>query len=240
MNRAALEFGGVTESDVLGQYFWEAAWFTHDPVQQARIRKAVLQAATGQFVRLEAYHPGPEGSTRYIDASIRPIKDESGKVVLLIPEGRDITERKLAEEETRKLAAVVKHSGELINLATVDGKMIFLNDAGGRMLGIDPQEIEDVNIMDVIPQNHAELVEGDIEVQTKRVLENVKAIIEAAGFQLENVVKCSCFLSNMEDFVRFNSVYESYFGASAPARETVEVSRLPKDVQVEVSSICGK
>ena len=85
-----------------------------------------------------------------------------------------------------------------------------------------------------------ELVEGDIEVQTKRVLENVKAIIEAAGFQLENVVKCSCFLSNMEDFVRFNSVYESYFGESAPARETVEVSRLPKDVQVEVSAICGK
>ena len=84
------------------------------------------------------------------------------------------------------------------------------------------------------------LVEGDIEVQTKRVLENVKAIIEAAGMQLENVVKCSCFLSNMEDFVRFNGVYESYFGESAPARETVEVSRLPKDVLVEVSAICGK
>jgi 2-iminobutanoate/2-iminopropanoate deaminase len=85
-----------------------------------------------------------------------------------------------------------------------------------------------------------ELVEGDIEVQTKQVLENVKAIIEAAGFKVENVVKCSCFLSNMEDFVRFNSLYESYFGASAPARETVEVSRLPKDVLVEVSAICGK
>ena len=85
-----------------------------------------------------------------------------------------------------------------------------------------------------------ELVEGDIEVQTKRVLENVKAIIEAAGMKLENVVKCSCFLSNMEDFVRFNTVYESYFGESAPARETVEVARLPKDVQVEVSAICGK
>ena len=85
-----------------------------------------------------------------------------------------------------------------------------------------------------------ELVDGDIEVQTQRVLENAKAIIEAAGMQLENVVKCSCFLSNMEDFVRFNSVYESYFGASAPARETVEVSRLPKDVLVEVSAICGK
>ena len=68
----------------------------------------------------------------------------------------------------------------------------------------------------------------------------MKAIIEAAGMQLENVVKCSCFLSNMEDFVRFNGVCETYFGESPPARETVEVSRLPKDVLVEVSAICGK
>jgi 2-iminobutanoate/2-iminopropanoate deaminase len=84
-----------------------------------------------------------------------------------------------------------------------------------------------------------ELLEGDIEVQTRQVLENLKAIIEAAGMALENVVKCSCFLNNMEDFVRFNAVYESYFGDSAPARETVEVARLPKDVLVEISAICG-
>ena len=84
-----------------------------------------------------------------------------------------------------------------------------------------------------------ELVDGDIEVQTKRVMENLKAIIEAAGLSMENVVKCSCFLDNMEDFVRFNSVYESYFDEGAPARETVEVSRLPKDVLVEISAICG-
>jgi 2-iminobutanoate/2-iminopropanoate deaminase len=84
-----------------------------------------------------------------------------------------------------------------------------------------------------------ELVGGDIEVQTKRVMENLKAIIEAAGLSMENVVKCSCFLDNMEDFVRFNSVYESYFGEGAPARETLEVSRLPKDVLVEISAICG-
>ena len=86
----------------------------------------------------------------------------------------------------------------------------------------------------------AELLEGDIEAQTRQVLENLKAIIAAAGMALENVVKCSCFLNNMENFVRFNTVYESYFGESAPARETVEVSRLPKDVLVEVSAICGK
>ena len=83
------------------------------------------------------------------------------------------------------------------------------------------------------------LVEGGIEIQTRRVLENLKAIIEAADMTLQHVLKCTCFLKDINDFVEFNSVYEGYFGKSAPARETVQVSRLPKDVLVEVSAICG-
>ena len=85
-----------------------------------------------------------------------------------------------------------------------------------------------------------EIVTGDIEAQTSMALDNLKAIIEASGMGLENVLKCTCFLKDMEDFARFNSVYNSYFGDILPARECVEVSRLPKDVLVEVSAICGK
>jgi 2-iminobutanoate/2-iminopropanoate deaminase len=84
-----------------------------------------------------------------------------------------------------------------------------------------------------------EFAEGGIEAQTEQVLENLKAIIEEAGMTLKNVLKCSCFLKNMEDFVTFNSVYERYFGETPPARETIEVARLPKDAMVEVSAICG-
>jgi 2-iminobutanoate/2-iminopropanoate deaminase len=84
------------------------------------------------------------------------------------------------------------------------------------------------------------IIEGEIEAQTEQVLRNIAAIIEAAGMSLQDVVKCTCFLKDMNDFVRFNAVYENYFGESLPARETVEVSRLPKDVMVEVSAICGK
>ena len=84
-----------------------------------------------------------------------------------------------------------------------------------------------------------ELVEGAIEVQTRRVMENLKDIIESTGMNLQNVLKCSCFLSSMDNFVKFNSVYDEYFQESLPARETVEVGRLPKDVLVEVSAICG-
>ena len=84
-----------------------------------------------------------------------------------------------------------------------------------------------------------QIVEGDIEVQTKQVMENLQAIIKEAGMTLQNVLKCSCFLKDMEDFAEFNAVYNSYLAESLPARETVEVARLPKDVRVEVSAICG-
>ena len=91
-----------------------------------------------------------------------------------------------------------------------------------------------------IDPSTGDVVTGDIEAQTDRVLKNITAIIEAAGMSLQNVVKCTCFLRDMNDFVKFNGIYENYFGDILPARETVEVSRLPKDVQVEVSAICGK
>ena len=85
-----------------------------------------------------------------------------------------------------------------------------------------------------------EVVEGNIEVQTRKVLDNLKAILGAGGMELQHVLKCTCFLKNMEDFPAFNSVYSEYFSDILPARETVEVSRLPKDVLVEISAICGK
>jgi len=85
-----------------------------------------------------------------------------------------------------------------------------------------------------------EIVTGDIGVQTRRVLDNLKAILEAGGMELKHVLKCTCFLQNMGEFPTFNSVYSEYFSDILPARETVEVSRLPKDVLVEISAICGK
>lgn len=74
----------------------------------------------------------------------------------------DITERKQANEEMQKLAAVVKYSSELVNLSTLDGKMTFLNESGGKMLGIDPHKIENMNIMDVIPDHLKGLVKREL------------------------------------------------------------------------------
>jgi 2-iminobutanoate/2-iminopropanoate deaminase len=81
-----------------------------------------------------------------------------------------------------------------------------------------------------------ELVLDDIETETKQVMENMKAVLEAAEMTFENVVKTTIFIMDMNDFARINSVYGSYFDEkTAPARETVQVAGLPKGVNVEIS-----
>ena len=86
-----------------------------------------------------------------------------------------------------------------------------------------------------------ELVLDNIETETKQVMENMKAVLEAAEMTFENVVKTTIFIMNMEDFARINSVYGSYFDEKiAPARETVQVALLPKGVNVEISMIAVK
>ena len=81
------------------------------------------------------------------------------------------------------------------------------------------------------------LVEGDIKVQTERVLKNVEAILKAAGTSMKAVVKTTVFLKDMGEFAQMNEVYAKFFSEAAPARSTVEVARLPKDVKVEIEAI---
>ena len=86
-----------------------------------------------------------------------------------------------------------------------------------------------------------ELVMDSIEVETHQVMENMKAVLEAADMTFENVIKTSIFISDMNNFSKINSVYAKYFDeATAPARETVEVANLPKFVNVEISMIAVK
>ena len=82
-----------------------------------------------------------------------------------------------------------------------------------------------------------QLIEGDICVQTERVLENLKGIVEAAGSSLDRVVKATVFLKDMDEFSTMNEVYARYFPKDPPARATVEAARLPRDVRVEIDLI---
>jgi 2-iminobutanoate/2-iminopropanoate deaminase len=82
-----------------------------------------------------------------------------------------------------------------------------------------------------------ELISGDVRQQTERTLENLKGVLEAAGANLNHVVKVTIFLKNMGDFAGMNEIYARYFSKVPPARSTVEVARLPKDALVEVELI---
>jgi 2-iminobutanoate/2-iminopropanoate deaminase len=82
-----------------------------------------------------------------------------------------------------------------------------------------------------------QVIEGDVAAQTERVMKNLAAILKAAGSGVENVVRSTVFLKSMGDFAAMNAVYGKYFSSAPPARSTVEVSRLPKDVLVEIDVI---
>lgn len=84
-----------------------------------------------------------------------------------------------------------------------------------------------------------EVVGQTIEEQTKQVLKNIQAILTEAGTDFDHVIKTTCFLKNMEDFVAFNGVYATAFDVSLPARSAVEVARLPKDVLIEIEVIAA-
>jgi 2-iminobutanoate/2-iminopropanoate deaminase len=83
------------------------------------------------------------------------------------------------------------------------------------------------------------LVEGDIAVQTRRVLQNLGAILDAAGLSFDHVVRTTVFLTDMNDFAAMNEVYATRFASPAPARSTVQVARLPKDARIEIDVIAS-
>jgi PAS domain S-box-containing protein len=96
-NQTSLNYAGVCKADVIGRPFWELSWWTHSSESQATLRTAIAQAAEGEFVRCEVTHLGVTGRLDTFDFSITPVKDEAGNVIFLIPEGRDISDRKQME-----------------------------------------------------------------------------------------------------------------------------------------------
>lgn len=91
-----------------------------------------------------------------------------------------------------------------------------------------------------IERSSGNIISSDIESETRQVMVNLEKILKAAGYDFSNVVKSSIFLKDMNNFPKVNAIYGEYFKINPPARETVEVSRLPKDVNVEISCIAVK
>lgn len=115
-------------------------------------------------------------------------------------------------------------------------------DQAPKAIGPYSQGIRAANLLFVsgqipIDPSTGTLIQGDIAAQTRRVFENLSAILKAAGGSLDNVVRTTVFLADMGDFAAMNEVYAGYFTTPAPARSTVQAARLPKDARIEIDVI---
>jgi two-component system cell cycle sensor histidine kinase/response regulator CckA len=122
-NKTSLDVLDIKEEDLLGNPFWETPWWNHSPELQEKLKNAIDRAAKGEFVRFEASHFNKEGNSFYVDFSLKPVHDDTGNVIMLIPEGRDITERIYAQEALQE--SQERYQG--IYNATSD--TIFIHDA---------------------------------------------------------------------------------------------------------------
>ena len=121
-------------------------------------------------------------------------------------------------------------------------KKVIQTDKAPKALGPYSQAIQAGNLLFLsgqIPIDPAtgELVTGDIADKTRRVMENIKAVLESQRLSMEDVVKSTVFLKNINDFGRFNETYATYFQTAPPARSTVEVSRMARDADIEIELI---
>ncbi len=140
---------------------------------------------------------------------------------------------------------VVVTAALVVNGGEVTQKEVISSPNAPKAIGPYSQAIRYSNLVFLsgqipIDPKTNQLSTGSIEEQTKLVLENLKAVLEAAGLTFSNVLATTCFLKNMDDFPKFNTVYATYFPGNPPARATVEVARLPRDVLVEIALIAGK
>ena len=109
VNQSALDSFGANEADIVGKLFWETPWWTHSPPLQQRLKDGIMEAARGKLVRFEGEHFSKDGRRIVVDTSLKPVFNEQDEVVMIIPEGRDITERKQAEEEAQRMQQESAH-----------------------------------------------------------------------------------------------------------------------------------
>jgi PAS domain S-box-containing protein len=212
-NRSALEFAGARLSDVLGQPFWETPWCKHSPATRDRVRAAIRAAAGGEMVHFEATLRFADGSMHTVDFTLRPMMDDAGRVTLLIPEGRDITEHKRAEHALRESEERFR---SLSNLAPEGimihehGVIVDFNLAFARLFGYEQSE-------ELIGQDALELLldEESRERLRQRSDQKETGLIEVTGrrkdgstFAVETDSRPVKYLGQNASLVSFNDITE--------------------------------
>ena len=124
-------------------------------------------------------------------------------------------------------------------------KKVIKTEKAPAAIGPYSQAVESNGILFIsgqipIDPSTGEIINGDIKIQTDQVMKNITGILDQAGYKHNDVVKCTCLLKDLKDFNAMNEVYKSYFKENSPARAAFEVSRLPKDVLIEIDAIAIK
>ncbi len=158
-NQTALDFGGLTPEDVIGRPFWECPWWTITPATQAELRAAITRAAQGEFVRYEVDVCGATGQIMTLDFSLKPLFDAAGNVTLLIPEGRDITDRKQAQSERNRIFEL---SRDLLAVAGLDGYFKRLNPAWEETLGYRREELLAIPFLELVHPDDQEVTQREL------------------------------------------------------------------------------
>ena len=125
VNKTAMDFVNTREADVCGRPFWETPWWSSREDEQQRLREAVQRATRGEFVRFEVTHRDQSGRLMNVDFSLKPVRDHEGKIVLLIAEGRDISELRLAMEDLRKREAELKSQSKRLEDTNIALKVLL-------------------------------------------------------------------------------------------------------------------
>jgi PAS domain S-box-containing protein len=134
-NQTALDLIQKPLAEVLGKHFAETPWWAHSADEQRKLRDGIEQAALGETVRFETSHPGADGRVHHIDFSLKPMFDAAGRVAHLVSEGRDITERKLAEEKVAWLATFpVGNPNPVVEIDLTGNIIHYVNEAANRLL----------------------------------------------------------------------------------------------------------
>ncbi len=226
-NQSALDSAGVDSQSVMGVPFWETPWFSHSPELQERLKAAVVSAARGEFVRFEAQHPTPSGMIT-VDFSLKPVKDEHGRVVMLIPEGRDITELKNLEQQLKqsyaKLQEVDRLKTVFVNavshdlrtpLTSIKGYVEFLEDEIGGPL--TPQQREFISQLMKGTQRLENLVDDlldfarfeagtfrlkledvDLAAKAREIAESLRPQVQEAKLDLETALPAEPLMLQMD------------------------------------------
>ncbi len=156
VNQTALDFIGAPASEVLGKPFWDAPWWSHSVAAQEEIRKGIKVAAEGKVFKSEATHPAADGSLHYIQFSVKGIRDESGKVRWLVPEGRDVTEYKETREQLSRLAQAMEQTAESVIITDTGGLVDYINPAFIKVTGFKIEDVRGRNLQFLSAGGHAD------------------------------------------------------------------------------------